>query len=157
MLQKQGFSSAIFVMKVYSAGIIMHKHLSRSQKTIWKSEDIWRAGVEWMKMSCWWPKLGENDENGWDDTKARVVHYNQDMWKTNISWRTLKQKDYSSQEQETKRLRKARQCQIVKMSPDLSSLDFSCDIQMVGLEFEANDLKAWINPSFYQLLMVVLS
>ena len=30
------------------------------------------------------------------------------------------------------------------------SLDFSCDIQMVGWEFGTNNMRAWLHPALYQ-------
>ena len=34
------------------------------------------------------------------------------------------------------------------------SLDFSCDIQMVGSEFGVNNMKAWIHPALYPSCLV---
>ena len=34
------------------------------------------------------------------------------------------------------------------------SLDFSCDIQMVGSEFGINNMKAWIHPALYSFCHV---
>lgn len=35
-------------------------------------------------------------------------------------------------------------------------LDFCCDIWMVGLEFDVNNMKAWIHPALYQRLRLLL-
>ncbi len=37
-----------------------------------------------------------------------------------------------------------------KKLPDLMSLDFCCDIQMVGSEFGVKNMKAWIHPALSQ-------
>ena len=38
----------------------------------------------------------------------------------------------------------------------LMSLDFSCDIQMVGSEFGINNMKAWSHPALYQQFRLVV-
>ncbi len=45
------------------------------------------------------------------------------------------------------------------MLPGLMSLDFCCDIQMVGSEFGIKNMKAWIHPAlsqWFRLVVVVL-
>ncbi|KAG8550500.1 hypothetical protein GDO81_024898 [Engystomops pustulosus] len=36
------------------------------------------------------------------------------------------------------------------------SLDFCCDIRMVGSEFGVNNMKAWIHPALYQRFRLVV-
>ncbi len=36
------------------------------------------------------------------------------------------------------------------------SLDFCCDIQMVGSEFGINNMKEWIHPALSQRFMLVV-
>ena len=40
--------------------------------------------------------------------------------------------------------------------PGLTSLDFSCYIQMSGSEFGVNNMKAWIHPALYQRFRLVV-
>jgi len=41
--------------------------------------------------------------------------------------------------------------------PGLISLDFCCDIHLVGSEFDINNMKAWIYPALYTLCPLVLT
>ena len=43
-----------------------------------------------------------------------------------------------------------------KKLPGLMSLDFCCDIRMVGSEFGVNNMKAWIHPALYQRFRLVV-
>ncbi len=110
-----------------------------------------------------------------DDRKATVTQittcYNQGLQNT-ISERTtrqtLKQMDYSSRRphrvpllsaKNRKQFTPAHQNWTIedwKMLPGLMSLDFCCDIQMVGSEFCAKNMKAWIYPAVSQWFRLVL-
>ncbi len=115
-----------------------------------------------------------------DDRKATVTqittHYNQGMQNTNsehTTRRTLKQMGYSSRKpcrvallsakNRKRRLQftQAHQNWTIedrKMLPGLMSLDFCCDIQMVGSKYGVKNMKAWIHPALsqrFRLLVVV--
>ncbi len=117
-----------------------------------------------------------------DDRMATVTQittsYNQAMQNTIsecTTRRTLKQMDYSSRrshrvpllsaKNRKRRLRftQAHQNWTIedwkKTLPGLMSLDFCCNIQMVGSEFGIKNMKAWIHPALSQqfgLLMGVM-
>ncbi len=116
-----------------------------------------------------------------DDRKATVTQittrYNQGMQDTisePTTHRTLKQMSYSSRRPHWVPLLSAtsskRRLQFApahqnwtiedweKTLPGLMSLDFCCDIQMVGLEFGIKNMKAWIHPAlseWFRLVVVV--
>ncbi len=114
-----------------------------------------------------------------DDRNATVTqipnHYNQRMQNTiseHTTRRTLKQMGYSSirphrvpllsAKHRKRRLQftQAHQNWTVedwKTLPGLMSLDFCCEIQMLGSEFGVKNMKAWIHPALSQQfrLMVV--
>ena len=54
------------------------------------------------------------------------------------------------------KLTKTGQWKVGKMLPDLTSLDFSCNIQMVGSEFGVNNSKTWIYLALFLWLMLVV-
>ncbi len=115
-----------------------------------------------------------------DDRKVTVnqitTRYNQGIQNTisePTTHRTLKQMGYSirrphrmpllSAKNRKRRLQFAQAHQNwtiedCKTLPGLTSLDFCCDIQMVGSEFGAKNMKAWILPALskqFRLLVVV--
>ncbi len=45
---------------------------------------------------------------------------------------------------------------IGKTLPGLMSLDFCCNIQMVGSEFAVKNMKAWIQPALSQRFRLVV-
>jgi len=110
----------------------------------------------------------------WADRKAivtqRPTHYNQGMQKhisEHTTRQTLKQMDYSSRRPHrvphlSAKNRKLRlqftqaQQKIGKTLPGLMSLDFCCDIRMVGSEFGVNNMTAWIHPALYQYFLGTL-
>ncbi len=135
-----------------------------------KRENIQRAVVVWTKMPCWCQRrMGRLVR---DDRKATVTQittrYNQGMQNTiseRTTRRTLKQMGYSSRRPQRvpllsaknrkRRLQftQARQNWTIedwKMLPGLMSLDFCCDIQMVGSEFGVKNMKAGIHPALSQ-------
>ncbi len=68
------------------------------------------------------------------------------------SWQLrTENRDYNSH-----RNTKIEQWKIVKTLPGLMSLDFCCDIQMIGSEFGVKDMKAWIHPALFQRFMLVV-
>ncbi len=105
-----------------------------------------------------------------DDRTATVTQittrYNQGMQNTiseqHTTRRTLKQMSYSSRTAKNMKLRlqfaivgsprltKIGQWKIGKILPGLMSLDFCCDIQMVG------NMKAWIHPALSQRFRLVV-
>ncbi len=107
-----------------------------------------------------------------DDRKATVTQittrYNQGMQNTiseHTTRQTLKQMGYSSRRPHRVLLLSAknrkRRLQFAqahqnwtiedwKTLPGLMSLDFCCDIQMVGSEFGVKNMKAWIHPALTQ-------
>ncbi len=113
-----------------------------------------------------------------DNRKTTVnkitTHYNQGMQNTiseHTTHRTLKQMDSSSRRPHrcrfcqirtghggynSHRLTKIGQLKIVKTLPGLMSLDFWCNIQMVGSEFGVKNMKAWIHPALSQRFRLVL-
>ncbi len=54
------------------------------------------------------------------------------------------------------RLTKIGQYKIGKTLPDLMSLDFCCDIQIVGSEFGVKNMKAWIHPALSQQIRLAV-
>ncbi len=113
-----------------------------------------------------------------DDRKATVTQittrYNQGMQNTiseHTTRRTLKQMGYSSRrphrvpllsaKNRKRRLQSAQAHQNWtiedwKTLPGLMSLDFCCDIQMVGSEFGIKKMKAWIHPALSQRFRLVV-
>ncbi len=113
-----------------------------------------------------------------DDRKATVTQittrYNQGMQNTiseRTSHRTLKQMCYSSRRPHrvrsyklrtgnggynSHRLTKIGHYNIGNMLPGLMSLDFCCDIQMVGSEFGIKNIKALIHPALSQWFRLVV-
>jgi len=116
-----------------------------------------------------------------DDRKTTVTQittrYNQGMQNTiseHTTRRTLKQMGSSSRRPHRVPLLSAknrkRRIQFTqthqnwtiedwKTLPGLMSLDFCCDIQMVGSEFGIKNMKAWIHPALsqrFRLLLVVV-
>ncbi len=112
------------------------------------------------------------------DRKATVTQiltrYNQGMQNTiseRTTRRTLKQMGYSSRRshrvpllsaKNSKRRLKFAQAhqnwtiEVVKTLPGLMSLDFCCDIQMVGSEFGVKNMKGWIHPALSQRFRLVV-
>ncbi len=93
-----------------------------------------------------------------DDRKATVTqittHYNQDMPNTiseRTTRRTLKQMGYSS-----RRPHRVDNRRLEKTLPGLMSLDFCCNIQIVGSEFGIKNMKAWIHPALSQWFRLVV-
>ncbi len=99
-----------------------------------------------------------------DDRKATVTQittrYNPGIQNTisePTTRRTLKQMGYSSRrphrvplrsaKNRKRRLTKIGQYNIGKTLPGLMSLDFCCDIQMVGSEFGVKNMKGSMDPS----------
>ncbi len=113
-----------------------------------------------------------------DDRKATVTQittrYKQGTQNTiseHTTRRTLKQMGYSSRrphrvpllsaENRKPRLQFTQTHQNwtiedCKMLPCLMSLDFCCDIQMVGSEFGVKNMKAWIHPALSQWFRLVV-
>ncbi len=116
-----------------------------------------------------------------DDRKATVTQkntrYNQDMQNTiseRTTRRTLKQMGYSSRRPHRVPLLSAKNrkqrlqftqdhqnwtIEDCKTLPGLMSLDFCCNIQMVGSEFGVKYMKVWIHPALsqrFRLLVVVV-
>ncbi len=56
----------------------------------------------------------------------------------------------------SQRLTKIGQKKIGKTLPDLMSLDFCCDIQMVVSEFGVKNMKAWIHLALSQRFRLVV-
>ncbi len=127
-----------------------------------KRENIQWAAVVWMKMPCWCQRrIGRLVR---DDRKATVTkittRYYQGMQNTfseRTTHRTLKQMVYSSRRPHRVPLLSAknrkRRLQFTqahqdwtiedwKTLPGLMSLDFCCNIQMVGSEFGVKNIKA---------------
>ncbi len=135
-----------------------------------KRENIQWAAVVWMKMPCWCQR--RMDRLVRDDRKATVTQittrYNQCMQNTiseRTTRRTLKQMRYSSRRPHRVPLLSAknrkRRLQFTqahqnwtiedwKTLPGLRSLDFCCNIQMVGSEFGVKNMKAWIHSALSQ-------
>ncbi len=109
-----------------------------------------------------------------DDRKATITQittrYNQDMQNT-IFWMHntsnpeadgLQQQNTTPgaapvREQETEaRVTKIGQKKIGKTLHGQMSLDFCCDIQMVGSEYAVKNMKAWIHPSLSQWFRLVV-
>ncbi len=143
---------------------------------VWKRENIQWAAVEFMKMPCWCQRwLGRLVR---DDRKTTVTQittrYNQGMQNTiseHTTRRTLKQMGSSSRrphrvpllsaKNRTRRIQftQAHQNWTIKIGktlPGLMSLDFCCDIQMVGSEFDVKNIKAWIHPALSQRFRLVV-
>ncbi len=141
-----------------------------------KRENIQWAAVVWTKMPCWCQRrMGRLVR---DDRKATVTQittrYNQGMQNTiseRTTRRTLKQMGYSSRrphrvpllsaKNRKRRLQstQARQNWTIedwKMLPGLMSLNFCCDIQMVGSEYGVKNMKAWIHPALSQRFRLVV-
>ncbi len=113
-----------------------------------------------------------------DDRTATVTQitnrYNQGMQNTiseRTTRRTLKQMGYSSRrphrvpllsaKNRKRRLQftQARQNWTIedwKTLPGLMSLDFCCDIQMIGSEFGIKNMKTWIHPALSQWFRLVV-
>ncbi len=108
-----------------------------------------------------------------DDRKATLsqitTRYNKGMQNTiseRTTRRTLKQMGYSSRrphrvpllsaKNSKRRLQFAQAHQNWKTLPGLMSLDFCCDIQMVGSEFGIKNMKAWIHPALSQRLRLLV-
>ncbi len=113
-----------------------------------------------------------------DDRKTTVIkitsRYNQGMQNTiseHTTRRTLKQMGSSSRSPHRVPLLSAknrkRRLQFAqghqnwtiedwKSLPGLMSLDFCCDIQIVGSEFGVKNLKAWIHPALSQRFRLVV-
>ncbi len=113
-----------------------------------------------------------------DDRKATVTQittcYNQGMQNTiseRTTRRTLKKMGYSrrrphrvlllSTKNRKRRLQFTQAHQnwtikIGKMLPGLTSLDFCCNIQMVGSEFGIKNMKAWIYSALSQRFRLVV-
>ncbi len=112
-----------------------------------------------------------------DDRNATVTQittrYNQGMQNTiseHTTRRTLKQMDSSSRrphrvplrsdKNSTRRIQftQTHQNWTVEDWKNVMSLDFCCDIQMVGSEFgiHVNNMKAWIHPALSQWFRLVV-
>ncbi len=113
-----------------------------------------------------------------DDRKATVTQittrYNQGMQNTiseHTTHRTLKQMGYSSRRPHRVPLLstkdRKRRLQFApahqnwtiedwKALPGLMSLDFCCDILMVGSELGVKNIKAWIHPDLSQRFRLVV-
>ncbi len=133
-------------------------------------ENIQWAAVVWTKMSCWCQRIMGRLVR--DDRKVTVTQittrYNQGMQNTiseRTTRRTLKKMGYSSRrphrvplqsvKNRKQRLRFTQDHQNWtiedwKTLPGLMSLDFCCNIQMVGSEFGVKNMKAWIHPALSQ-------
>ncbi len=145
---------------------------------VWKRENIQRAAVVWMKMSCRGQRRMVRLVR--DDRKATVTQittrYNQDMQNT-ISERTthwtLKQMGYSSRrphrvpllsaKNRTRRIQFSEAHQNWTIE-DWKNVAWSDESQFllrhsdVGSEFGVKNMKAWIHPALSQrvrLLVVV--
>ncbi len=115
-----------------------------------------------------------------DDRKATVTqitnHYNQGMQNTSLNaqqvepwsrWSTAAEDHTGCHSCQLRtgnggynshRLTKIGQKKNRKTLPGLMSLDFCCDIQMVGSEFGVKNIRAWIHPALsqrFRLLVVV--
>ncbi len=104
-----------------------------------------------------------------EDRKATVTQittrYNQGIQNTiseRTTCRTLKQMGYSSRRPHRILLLSAKKgkggynSQLEKTLPGPMSLNFCCDIQMVGSEFAIKNMKAWIHPALSQLFRLVV-
>ncbi len=104
-----------------------------------------------------------------EDRKATVTQittrYNQGIQNTiseRTTHRTLKQMGYSSRRPHRILLLSAKKgkggynSQLEKTLPGLMSLNFCCDIQMVGSEFAIKNMKAWIHPALSQWFRLVV-
>ncbi len=110
-----------------------------------------------------------------DDRKTTVTQittrYNQGMQNTiseHTTLRTLKQMGSSSRrphrvpllsaKNRTRRLQftPAHQNWSIEDWKNVMSLDFCCEIQMVGSEFGVKNMKAWIHPALSQWFRLVL-
>ncbi len=142
-----------------------------------KTENIQWAAVVWMKMPCWCQRrIGRLVR---DDRKTTVTQittrYNQGMQNTiseRTTHRTLKPMGYSSRRPHrvpllsaknkknggynSHRLTEIGPKKIGKTLPGLTSLDYCCDIQMVGSEFGVKNIKAWIHPALSQWFRLVV-
>ncbi len=103
-----------------------------------------------------------------------TTRYNQGMQNTiseHTTRQTLKQMSYSSRrphrvlflsdKNRTQRIQFTQDHQNWtiedwKTLPDLMSLDFCCDIQMLGSEFGVKNMKAWIHPALSQRFRLVV-
>ncbi len=145
---------------------------------VWRRENIQWAAVVWTKMPCWRQRsevrMGRLVR---DDRKATVTQittrYNQGMQNTiseNTTRWILKQNGYSSRRLHrvlllsVKNMKRRLQfpqayknwtIEDCKTLPGLMSLDFCCNIQMVGLELGIKNMKAWIHPALSQLFRLV--
>ncbi len=139
-----------------------------------KRENIQWAAVVWTKM----PSQTRMGRLVRDDRKATVTQittrFNQSMQNTiseHTTRRTLKQMGYSSRrphrvpllsaKHRKQRLQFAQAHQNWtiedwKPLPGLMSLDFCCNIQMVGSEFGVKSMKAWIHPALSQWFRLVV-
>ncbi len=139
-----------------------------------------RENIQWAavvtKIPCWCQRrMGRLVR---DDRKATVTQiitrYNQGIKKTiseRSTRRTMKQMDYSSRRPHRVPLLSAknrkRRLQFTqahqnwtiedwKTLPGLLSLDFCCNIQMVGSLFGVKNMKAWIYPVLSQQFRLVV-
>ncbi len=110
----------------------------------------------------WWPAWAhQQDRDSMQNTiSERTTH------------RTLKPMGYSSRRSHrvplmstknkknvgynSHRLTKIGQKKIGKTLPGLTSLDYCCDIQMVGSEFGVKNIKAWIHSALSQWFRLVV-
>ncbi len=141
-----------------------------------KRENIQWAAVVWTKRPCWCQRRKGRLVR--DDRKATVTQiitrYNQDMQNTiseRTTRRTLKQMGSSSRRPHrvpllSAKIRKQRlqftqdhqnwTIEDWKTLPGLMSLDFCCNIQMIGSEFGIKNMKAWIHPALSQRFRLVV-
>ncbi len=145
-----------------STGIFMHNHLYGLQRMVWKREYIQWAAVVWTKMPCWCQRrMGRVVR---DDKKATVTRittrYNQGMQNIiseHTTRRILKQMGYSSRRPHRVPLLSAKnRKQRLQLTQALMSLDFCCEIQMVGSEFGVKNIKVCIHLAFYQRFRLVV-
>ncbi len=144
----------------WSTGIFTHNHLLGLQRMVWKRENIQWAAVVWMNMSCWCQRTEENGlvRNDRKTTVTQITtRYNQDLQNTisgHTTHRTLKQMGSSSRRPHRVPLlsdkNSTRRIQFTQ------SLDFCCNIQMLGSEFDVKNMKAWIHPVLSQWFRLVL-
>ncbi len=141
-----------------------------------KRENIQWAAVVWMKMSCWGQRRMGRPVR--DDRKATVTQintrYNQGMQNASLNAQQSNPEADGLQQQKTRERvpllsakNRKRRLQFAqahqnwtiedrKMLPGLKSLDFCCNIQMVGLEFGVKNIKAWIHPALSQWIRLVV-
>ncbi len=127
----------------------------------------WKCLVEVRGEWADWLEMIVNSDSNNHSLQPRYAEYISER----TTHRTLKQTGYSSRRPHRVPLLSAknrkRRLQFTQahqnwtiedreMLPGLKSLDFCCNIQMVGSEFGVKNMKAWIHPALSQRFRLVV-